>query len=142
MLPDTKGDTGGIARRSATVCPRDRHHNQRQRHPCGDQAGALFGVTVDRAQQRIDVDEGADIGAGQQLDAITQSGQVVAQHRFQLAGVAETELPQQGSDRRGRVHAPEQGLHPTRAHDVEIVDAVRARAHSRDQRGQFRRRVR
>ena len=25
MLPDTKGDTAGIARRSATVCPRDRH---------------------------------------------------------------------------------------------------------------------
>ena len=67
---------------------------------------------------------------------------VVTQHRLQLAGVAETELPQQGSDRRGRVHAAEQGLHATRAHDVEIVDAVRARAHSRDQRGQFRRRVR
>ena len=33
MLPDTKGDTAGTARRSATVCPRDRQHNQRQRHP-------------------------------------------------------------------------------------------------------------
>jgi len=33
MLPDTKGDTGGTASASATVCPRDRHHGQRQRYP-------------------------------------------------------------------------------------------------------------
>ena len=34
--------------------------------------GALFGVSVDRAQQRIDVDEGAHVGAGQQIDPPTQ----------------------------------------------------------------------
>ena len=41
MLPDTKGDTGGTARRSATVCPRDRQHHQRQRHPRRDQAAVV-----------------------------------------------------------------------------------------------------
>ena len=40
--------------------------------------GALFGMPVDRAQQRIDVDEHSLVGAGQQIDAITQCGQVVA----------------------------------------------------------------
>ena len=37
--------------------------------------GALFGVSVDRAQQRVDVDEGAHLGAGQQIDARTQRDQ-------------------------------------------------------------------
>ena len=64
-----------------------------------------------------------------------------AQDRFELAGMPEGELAQQGSDRRRRVHTVEQGLHPTAAHDVDIVDAVRARAHAGDQRGQFRGRV-
>ena len=74
------------------------------------------------------------IGPGQQIDPLAQRHQVLAQHRFQLAGVTEGELPQQRSDRRGRVHAVEQGLHPTAAHHVEVVDAVRARAHARRSR--------
>ena len=81
------------------------------------------------------------IGAGQQLDALTQGDQVLAQDRFQLAGVSEGELPQQGSDRRGRVHATEEGLHATGAHHVEVVDAVGAGAHAGDHRGQLRCRV-
>ncbi len=53
------------------------------------------------------------------------------QHRLQLAGVPEGELPQQGADRRGRVHPIEQCGHPAGTHHVDIVDTVRARAHAR-----------
>ena len=60
----------------------------------------------------------------------------------QRPGVPETELPQQGSNRGGRVHATEQGRHPATAHHVNVVDTVRAGTHPRDQRGQLRRRVR
>ena len=41
MLPDTKGDTGGTASASATVCPRDRQHGQRQRYPRRCQAAVV-----------------------------------------------------------------------------------------------------
>ena len=62
--------------------------------------GALFGVPVDRAQQRIDVDEHRLLGGvGEQVDPLTQRHQMIAQHRFELAGVTEGELPQQGSNR-------------------------------------------
>jgi hypothetical protein len=40
--------------------------------------GALFGVPVDRAQQRIDVDEDLLIGAGEQVDPCSQRDQVFA----------------------------------------------------------------
>ena len=93
--------------------------------------GALFGVPVDRAQQRIDVDEHLLVGAGQQIDPLAQRDQVLAQHRLQLAGVTEGELPQQRSDRRGCIHAAEERLHAAGAHHVEVVDAVRAGAHAR-----------
>jgi hypothetical protein len=53
----------------------------------------------------------------------------------------ETELPQQGSDRRGRVYAVEQSLHAARTHHVDIVDAVRADAHPPDQGRQLRGRI-
>jgi len=43
-------------------------------------ARALFGVPVDRAQQRVDVDKHLLLGAGQQLDVLTQSHQVLAQN--------------------------------------------------------------
>ena len=82
------------------------------------------------------------IGAGQQIDPPAQRDQVLAQHRLQLAGVTEGELPQQRSHRRGCVHPVEQRLHPAAAHHVDVIDAVRARTHPRDQGGQFRRRVR
>src|SRR6476661_8141686 len=48
MLPDTKGDTGGTASASATVCPRDRQHRQRQRYPRRHQAAVVgeFGAAA------------------------------------------------------------------------------------------------
>jgi hypothetical protein len=54
--------------------------------------GALFGVPVDRAQQRVDVDERLLVDPGQHIGACGQGAQVLAQHRLQLAGVAEAEL--------------------------------------------------
>ena len=65
-------------------------------------------MPVDRAQQRVDVDEHLLIGAGQQIDPLTQRHQVLAQDRLELAGMTEGELPQQRSHRRGCVHAVEQ----------------------------------
>ncbi len=99
-------------------------------------------MPVDRAQQRIDVDEHLLVGAGQQIDPPAQRHQMLAQHRLELAGVTEGELPQQRSDRRRCVHAVEQRLHPAAAQHVDVVDAVRTRTHARDQGGQLRRRVR
>lgn len=84
--------------------------------------GALFGVSVDRAQQRIDVEEHLGIGSGQRIHPPAQAGEVFPQYRFQLAGMAEGELSQQCSLCRGRVGAAEEGLHSTRAHDVDIGD--------------------
>ena len=98
----------------------------------------MFGVTVDRAQQRVDVDERALVGSGQQIYTLTQCAQMVTQDRFQLTGVPEGELPQQRSDRRGCIHTLEEQFHAAGAHDVEVIDAVRAGAHAGDQGGQFR----
>ena len=53
------------------------------------------------------------------------------QYRLQLAGMAEGELPQQGSDRRRCIHAVEQRPQSTAADRVDVVDTVRARAHPR-----------
>jgi hypothetical protein len=59
-----------------------------------------------------------------------------------LAGVSEGELPQQRSDRGGGVHAVEERFHAAAADHVDVIDAVRAHNHARDQGGQLRRRVR
>jgi hypothetical protein len=104
--------------------------------------GALFGVPVDRAQQRIDVDERLVVHRGQQIDPPTQRHQVLAEHRLQLAGMTEGELPQHCSHRRGCIHAAEECCHAASADHVDVVDAVRTRAHPRDQRGQLGCRVR
>jgi hypothetical protein len=103
--------------------------------------GALFGVPVDRAQQRIDVDEHLLIGPGQQLDTPTQCHQVLAQHRLQLAGMAEGELSQQRSHSRRCVHTVEERRHSPRSQNVDVINAVRASAHPRDERGKFRGRI-
>jgi hypothetical protein len=71
--------------------------------------GAL--VSVDRAQQRVDVDERLLLDPGQHLAALGQGDQVLAQHRFQLAGVPEAELAQQHPQGRGRVDPVEQDRH-------------------------------
>ncbi|BBY57216.1 hypothetical protein MSAR_03520 [Mycolicibacterium sarraceniae] len=100
--------------------------------------GALLGVSIHRVQQGVDVDEGPLIGPRQQWHPLTQSPQVFTQDRFELPCMTEGELPQQGSHRRGCIHIPEQGLHPTGTHNIEVVDTVRASAHPGDQRGQLR----
>jgi len=64
------------------------------------------------------------------------------QHRFELACVSEGELPQQFFDRRGRIHTVKQCLHPASVDHVDVIDAVRTRAHPRRHRRQLRRRVR
>jgi site-specific DNA recombinase len=51
------------------------------------------------------------------------------------------ELPQELTQRGRRVHLREQPSHPAGADHVKIVDAVRARGHPRDDRGQLARRV-
>ena len=68
--------------------------------------------------------------------------QVLAEHRFQLAGVPEAELAQQRPEGGGRVHRVEQDRHPARAQHVQVVDAVRAGAHPGDHAQQLRGRVR
>jgi hypothetical protein len=72
-------------------------------------------VPVDRTQQRVDVDERLLVDPDQQLGVFGQGGQVFAEHRFQLAGVAEGELTQQCSEGGGCVHGVEQDRHPARA---------------------------
>jgi len=62
------------------------------------------------------------------------------QHRLELAGVSEGELPQQFSDCRGCIHTVKQCLHPATADHVDVIDAVRTRAHPRHHRRQLRRR--
>src|SRR6476659_8959904 len=53
----------------------------------------------------------------------------------------ESELPQQGSDRGGRIHTTEERLHPTAADHVQVVNAVRASTHAGDHGRQLRRRI-
>jgi hypothetical protein len=69
------------------------------------------------------------------------AGQVLGQHRIQLAGMTEGKLPQQRSHRRRGIHPVKEGFHAARADQVDIVDVIRPRAHARDQGGQFRGRV-
>lgn len=78
-------------------------------------------MPVDRAQQRVDVDEHPLIGTDQQIDPLTQRTQMLTEYGVELAGIAEGELPQQRSDGRGRIHRVAEGLHPATAHDLEIV---------------------
>ena len=58
-----------------------------------------------------DVDKDLRISAGEQIDPLAQRDQVLAEHRFELAGVTEGELTQQRSDRRGCIHPVEERLH-------------------------------
>jgi hypothetical protein len=104
--------------------------------------GALLGVPVHRAQQRIDVDEHLLVDPDQQLGAFGQGAHVIAQHRLQLAGVPEAELPQQRPERGGRVDPVAQDRRPARAQHVQVVDAVRAGAHPGDHTHQLGDRVR
>jgi len=53
-----------------------------------------------------------------------------------------TELPQEDPQRRCRVDAAEHLLHPAGADHVQVIDAVRAGRHPRNDRGQLRCRVR
>ena len=65
---------------------------------------------------------------GSRSQRAAQRRQMLAEHRLQLAGVPETELPQQGSDRRGRIHPVEHGLH-TAARTTSRSSILSAPAH-------------
>ena len=103
--------------------------------------GALFLVAVDRAQQRVDVQEHPLVGAGQQRGALRERDQMRASHRGELVGMPEGELAQQDPHCRGRVHLVEHPGRAAGAQQVRIVDAVRAAHHARDDRGQLPGRV-
>jgi hypothetical protein len=75
-------------------------------------------VPVDRAQQRVDVDEHLVFDSGQHRGTPDQGGQMFAQHRLQLAGVPEAELAQQRAQRGRRVDPVEQDRHPTGAQHI------------------------
>jgi hypothetical protein len=94
--------------------------------------GALLGAPVHRTQQGVDVDEDAVVDAVQHRGLVGERDQVPAQHRRQLPGVAVGELAQEDSQRGSGVDPAEQLLHPTGPHEVQVVDAVRAGGHPRD----------
>jgi hypothetical protein len=104
--------------------------------------GALLGVPVHRAQQRVDVDVGLGVDPVQHTGPLGQREQVPAQHDGELSGMPEGELAQQDPQRRRGVDAAEDLPHPTGPDHVQVVDAVRSGGHPRDDRGQLRRRVR
>jgi hypothetical protein len=49
--------------------------------------GALFGMSVHGAQQGVDIEVGTHIGSGQQIHSLAQPGQMLREHRVELAGV-------------------------------------------------------
>lgn len=92
-------------------------------------------TTVCVPQQRIDVEETAGRRARQQIHPSRERAQMLSRHRFQLFRVPESELAQQCSDRRGCVHSGERLAAATAAQQVDVVNAVRARAHPGVDRG-------
>jgi hypothetical protein len=103
------------------------------------EAGALLGVPEHRPQQRVDVDEGLGLQAGQQVGPLRQIDQVCSGHRRQLHAVAMGELAQELAQSRRCVDLVEDPLHPTGADFLQIVDTVRAGGHPRDHRGHLAR---
>ena len=99
-------------------------------------------MTVDRAQQRIDVHERLRADPVQHRRPLREGQQVASLHTGELAGVAEGELPQQDPRCRRGLHTREDLPHPAGAGNVQVVDAVRAGDHSGDDRGQLPGRVR
>ena len=92
-----------------TYANRLRAGGQHDRVPVQHSAfGALLGVSVHRAQQRINVKEDPLIGPGQQIDPPAKRHQMRPQYRLELTRMPEGELPQQGSDRRRGVHPAKQ----------------------------------
>ena len=73
---------------------------------CPNEAPCLL-VAVDRAQQRVDVHEGALLDARQQRTRARQRHQMRAGHRGELVGMPEGELAQEDPQRRGRIHLVE-----------------------------------
>ena len=116
MLPDTKGDTGGIARRSATVCPRDRQHNQRQRHPSGDQA-AVVGESRPAAVARRDEGRcGVPAGdAGRRRPTRRRARPRTVRRSPSQAGGTPRHLASAGGDLKGRNGVAVLSRHPIRS---------------------------
>jgi hypothetical protein len=69
--------------------------------------GTLFVVPIDRAQQRVDVDERALLDAGQQRHPRREPHQMRSTYRGELVGVSEGELAQEDPQCRGRIHLVE-----------------------------------
>jgi hypothetical protein len=90
---------------------------------------------VGRADRVVDVEVGDLIGAGQQArDDTGQVGQDTGADGVELADVAEGVAAQVGAQRGRRPESGEDPVHPTVAHHVHVLDAVRAGDHARDQR--------
>ncbi len=98
-------------------------------------------MPVHRTQQRVDIDEGALVDAGQHRGSLGQRDQQPTQHRPQLTDMAVGELPQEDPQRGARVDPAEELLHATRADHVQVIDTVRPGRHPSDDRGQLRCRV-
>ena len=98
-------------------------------------------MAVDRTQQRVDVDEGTLVDAGQQRRARRQRHQMLARHRGDLVGVPEGELAQEDPQCRGGIHLVEYPWCATGTQHARIIDAVRAAGHRSDNRRQLPDRV-
>jgi hypothetical protein len=104
--------------------------------------GTLLGLAIHPPQQRVHVDEGERVRAGQQRRARGQLDQQVPAGGLQLAHMPEGERAQERT-RRGRcVHPVEQATHAAVAQQVQVVDAVRAGGHAGHDRGDLATRVR
>ena len=84
----------------------------------------MLGVPVDRAQQRVDVEKHPRVGAGQQFGP-SHSRPDARGHRVELAGMAESELPQQDPTVEG-AYTRSKAVHAAGADQVDIVDVIRA----------------
>lgn len=96
------------------------------------EAGALLGVSEHRPQQRVNVDEGLGLDARQYLSPLHQVDQVRPGYRGQLLAMAMGELAQELSQRRWRVDLVEDPIVPTGTNLLQVIDAVRAGSHPRD----------
>jgi hypothetical protein len=79
--------------------------------------------------------DGTELSLDERDQGVTGGG-------LELPYVPVGEGAQERAERRGRVHAGEQRRHPAVPGDVDVVDAVRAGEHPRDDRGELARRVR
>ena len=96
--------------------------------------GALLGVPVHRAQRRVDIHIHPLGGRiHQHRCAPRQRDQVPASDRGHLLGMPETELAQEDSQRRGRIHLAEHRCRATGTQQVGVIDVITTAQHRPDQ---------